>query len=94
MFLCRKRGTGGLSSFCAPDKNDTPVLPPYQLIWVRIVTVALLSYVIWGTVFNFSEAELPYIKIGIIMTQNEVIRRVKTYTYWIFFWLQVMNLDS
>lgn len=73
-----------MSSFCAPDKNDTPVLPPYQLIWVRIVTVALLSYVIWGTVFNFSEAELPYIKIGIIMTQNEVIRRVKTYTYWIF----------
>lgn len=60
-------------------------MPPYQLIWVQIVTVALLSYVIWGMVFNVFEAELPYIKIGIIMTQNEVIRRVKTYTYLIFF---------
>lgn len=38
------------------------------------------SYVNLGKFFNFSEAQLPYIKIGIIMTQSQVTRRVKTYT--------------
>ena len=36
-----------------------------------------------GKSFNFCEAQLPYIKIGIIMT-NEVVMRVRTYTFWGF----------
>ena len=36
-----------------------------------------------GKSFNFCEAQLPYIKIGIIMT-NEVVTRVRTYTFWGF----------
>lgn len=35
------------------------------------------SYVTLGKFFNFSETRLPYIKIGIIMTQSQVTRRVK-----------------